>query len=123
MLPAPRVTIINQSGSPECGQFDGACTFLCEFPEYFGFLDLGQVAPLTAKCIAYTLTANVAGPAAFTDAIAAINDPFFFSSDPVSPVNAVQFVELAPVPVPTPVALFASALALLGLARPRSVRQ
>jgi len=109
---SPTVTITNASGGPGCGEFQAQCTFLYEFDELAGAIDLGVLSPGEAIAINYFMTANVAGPAMFSGAIAAINDPFFFSGDAVTPVARPAFVELAAVPLPGSAALLGSALLL-----------
>ena len=43
-------------------------------------------APRFARTVTYTLFTEVAGDAMFTGAIAALNDPFVFTGDPVQGV-------------------------------------
>ena len=109
-LAAPTITVTNNSGGTGCGAFDGQCTFLYDFGEIAGTINLGVLTPLESLAVNYFMTATVSGPATFTGAIAALNDPFFFSDDPLPPVPRPAFVELAPVPAPSTAILLGSAL-------------
>ena len=72
----------------------------------FALRDYHSLDPVTERL------PTVSGPATFTGLIAAVNDPFFPSGDPVTPVPRLAFVELAPVPAPSSTVLLGSALLL-----------
>lgn len=79
-------------------------TRLIEFPAFSGHLDLGHVPAGVPITVDYVLQTRAWGTVAFSSAIAAINDPFFLDSDPIT--GGVPLVlTLAPVPEPPAVAL------------------
>ncbi len=119
---APTITITNTSSGTGCGAFDSQCTFLYDFGDIAGTIDLGILSPGEGLAVNYFMTATVSGPAAFTGAIAALNDPFFLAGDPLPPVPRPAFVELAPVPAPSSVILLGSALLLVTTLRNRAAQ-
>lgn len=88
----------------------GQCTFLYDFDAITGAIDLGILSPGETLAINYFMTAKVSGPATFSGAIAALNDPFSCSDDALPPVPSSRFTELTPVPAPTSALLFGPAL-------------
>ena len=83
-----------------------------KFSEFFGHLNLGEVSGFASDQIAvvYEMNATVGGFALNSEAIAAINDPFALSTDPV--IEGVPIFPEGEVIVHEP----SSAAALLGLA-------
>jgi hypothetical protein len=72
----------------------------------------------------YHLEARALGIAAESVGIAAINDPFFFDTDPITPGAPVSFEGLvvSAVPEPQTSALLVGGLAFLGLRSRRRAR-
>lgn len=90
---------------------NGVRTVTVDFPQFFGRLNLGEVSglPRDAIIVDYQIGAEVTGIALNTEAIAAINDPFALSTDPVIP--GVPIFPQGNVIVPEPT----SAIMMLGL--------
>lgn len=84
-------------------------TRLIEFPAFSGHLDLGNIPAGVPITVDYVVQARAWGTVAFSSAIAAINDPFFLDTDPVTS-GPPLVLTLAPA-VPEPPAF---ALLLLG---------
>lgn len=125
--PLAVATVTEAGGAPGCGTFAGACTYLYEFPAITGTLSLGffpapisPFAPSFARTVTYTLFTEVAGDAKFTGAIAALNDPFVFSGDPVQGVLN-QFTA-TPVPLPPALLMCVSGLGFLSIVGRRRKR-
>lgn len=79
-------------------------TYLVEFPEFFGTLDIGTVSAGSPLTVDYQIQARAKGLAVFNHAIAAINDPFTVTTDPIrqgTPIT-VTFTDSAVEPVPEP---------------------
>lgn len=79
-------------------------TYLIEFPEFFGTLDITNIPAGSPLRVEYQIQARAKGLAVFNHAIAAINDPFTVSTDPIrqgTPI-AVTFTDSAVEPVPEP---------------------
>ena len=119
-VPLAVATVTEGGGAPGCGTFAGDCTHLYEFPAITGTLSLGffpapssAAAPTFARTLTYTLFTEVAGDAKFTGAIAALNDPFVFTGDPVQGV-VNQFTSTA-VPLPPALLMFVPAIGLLSI--------
>lgn len=86
-------------------------TYLIEFPEFFGTLEIGNIPAGSPLRVEYQIQARAKGLAVYNHAIAAINDPFTVTTDPIrqgTPIS-VTFTDSAVDPVPEP----SSALLLL----------
>jgi hypothetical protein len=89
-----------------------------EFPGYAGTVDLGSMSVGQILRFTYRLEARALGYASANVGIAAINDPFFLSSDPVLPGAPIAVTSSAngdDVPEPGTFALLASGLVALTL--------
>lgn len=87
------------------GEGEFVTTVTVEYPAFAGQLQLGPVAPGEELDVSYDMSAEVEGVAAYSAAIAAINDPFFLSTDPVIVSPLVEAVDGGIVPEPSTVAL------------------
>ncbi len=79
-------------------------TYLVEFPEFFGTLQITNIPAGLPLRVEYQIQARAKGLAAFNHAIAAINDPFTVTTDPIrqgTPIT-VTFTGAAVDPVPEP---------------------
>jgi hypothetical protein len=74
-------------------------TYLLEFPEFTGHVDVGTVPAGVPLRVEYTLQARASGTTSLNSAIAAVNDPFLVDTDPVQQGVPLQ-VTLTPVPEP-----------------------
>jgi hypothetical protein len=101
-------------------------TYLVEFPDFTGVLDLGLVPGGSTLTVEYVLQARANGIAQFNSAIAAINDPFLVDTDPVlsgAPLLLTTSAATADVPEPSTALLCGpAAIALWMLARRRKNR-
>lgn len=101
-------------------------TYLVEFPSFEGHVDLGTFAASDILTVEYTLQARAWGPAQFSSAIAAVNDPFLLATDPVLQGAPLRLTTTgvpggsSEVPEPASVLMVAPALGLIGLARRRT---
>lgn len=84
-------------------------TYLYEFPEFAGRVDIGRVNAGSPLRVEYTLQARASGQTLLNSAIAAVNDPFLVDTDPVRLGAPIQ-VTFSPVPEPT-----GASLGILGL--------
>lgn len=78
-------------------------TYLVEFPEFTGMLDLGYVPVGSTITVEYQIQARARGRAALNQAIAAINDPFALETDPLrqgAPLALSFTPAVDPVPEP-----------------------
>jgi hypothetical protein len=74
-------------------------TYLYEFPEFTGHIDVGQLPAGVPLRVEYTLQARASGITVLNSAIAAVNDPFLVDTDPVQ--QGIPFtVTLTAVPEP-----------------------
>jgi hypothetical protein len=99
-----------------------ARTYLVEFPEFLGHLDLGILPADTPLTVEYVLQARASGRVAFSSAIAAINDPFELDGDPVQqgvPLVLTQTI----VPEPATALLVLAGVGWLGFAQRRVHRR
>lgn len=95
-------------------------TYLVEFPEFFGHLDLGIYPAGTLLTVEYTLQARAQGIALLSSAIAAVNDPFVVDSDPVRqgpPLTLTATPAANQIPEPSALLLFAGGLLALYVAK------
>ena len=94
------------------------------FPAYVGTVDLGVMSVGQLIRFTYHMEARALGDAAFSLGIAAINDPFFFDTDPIAPGAPVRIEGLAvsAVPEPQTTALLWGGLAALAAAWRRRSR-
>lgn len=79
-------------------------TYLVEFPEFFGTLQISNIPGGSPLRVEYQIQARAKGLAVFNHAIAAINDPFTVTTDPIrqgTPIT-VTFTDTAVDPVPEP---------------------
>jgi hypothetical protein len=101
-------------------------TYLVEFPDFTGVLDLGLIPGGSTLTVEYVLQARANGIAQFNSAIAAINDPFLVDTDPVqpgAPLLLTTNAAAADVPEPSTALLCGpAAIALWMLARHRKSR-
>ena len=72
-----------------------------------------MTAPRFTRTVTYTLFTEVAGDAVFTGVIAALNDPYVFTGDPVQGVVNQFTSTQVPVPLPPALLMCVSALGLL----------
>lgn len=106
---------------------NGQRTVTVEIPQFFGHFNLGEVSglPTEGMSVTYQMSADVKGLALNSEAIAAINDPFALSTDPVIqgvpifPVGGVLAPEGSVVPEPASVAMGVIGLGALGMAARR----
>lgn len=111
----PTVTVIGE------GEFETTVTV--EYPSFSGQLMLGSVHSGGEIEVSYSMTAEVDGIAAGTTAIAAINDPFFLSTDPVTMAGFALPVDGGEsVPEPATLALLAASLACIPRRREHPAR-
>ncbi len=92
-------------------------TINATFPSFIGLLDIGQVSGNSAVRVTYVIDADVRGFGARTHALAAINDPFALSSEPVMMGTTIFPVGGEIVPEPATATVFA-ALAVLAVTDP-----
>lgn len=79
-------------------------TYLVEFPDFTGVLDLGSIPSGVPLTVEYVMQARANGIAQFNSAIAAINDPFLVDSDPVrtgAPLIVTSSAGVSDVPEPS----------------------
>lgn len=100
-------------------------TTTVEFPSFLGHLDLGQIPAGVPAWVEYTLQARAFGIVGGSTAMAAINDPFLFSTDPVQSfaplrLRLTEVGPAAPVPEPSTWLLCATAVAVWMRRRTRS---
>ncbi len=92
-------------------------TYTWETEAFTGHLFLGKFLRNDLFSIDYEIKASVNGVGAGNWAAAAINDPFFFESDPVTaPPGGGELMLFSSTPVPVPSTIFLLGLGLLGLA-------
>ena len=93
-------------------------TYLVEFPDYAGSFDFGAVPVGESVEVRYQIQARAKGLAAFNHAIAAINDPFTVTTDPIrqgTPLS-LTFTGSATESVPEPSTVLLSLTGLMAFA-------
>lgn len=116
----PQLDLSAFTGSTPTVTDDGFLrTVNLSFDGYTGHLDLGSIPAGSAFNVEYVLQTRVSGRALYSTAIAAINDPFLLSTDPVVPGAGIVFTgDPTTVPLPASAWLFLGAAGLLaGLQR------
>lgn len=100
-------------------------TYLVEFPDFTGMLDLGPVGAGLPITVEYQIQARARGVALFNRAAAAINDPFVLDTDPVRqgiPLRLTLTPAVDEVPEPSTVLLALSGVAMVIVRRMNQFR-
>lgn len=100
-------------------------TYHVAFPEFTGILDVGDVPAGVPITVEYQIQARASGRALLNTAIAAINDPFLLSTDPVlqgTPLQLTFTPVVDTVPEPSTVLLVLSGVAMAVVRRMNQFR-
>lgn len=100
-------------------------TYRVAFPEFTGILDVGDVPAGLPITVEYQVQARARGRALLNTAIAAINDPFLLSTDPVlqgTPLQLTFTPVVDTVPEPSTVLLVLSGVAMAVVRRMNQFR-
>jgi hypothetical protein len=93
-----------------------------EYPTFTGTLPISGLQALDEVLVSYTLDARVQGLGTLNEAAAAINDPFFFDTDPVTQVAPIVIADDQVAAVGEPGTLALLGIGLAGLARRQRCR-
>jgi hypothetical protein len=77
-------------------------TTTIDFPAFHGHLDLGLIPAGVPLTVEYQMQARGSGLLLANIGLAAINDPFLLSTDPVQPGVALDLAVAPAAPVPAP---------------------